>query len=723
MTRPAGIVAAAALLLALGPSAVPAGDRWLPVREVSLALSPGSPLDFSALLPNPALTPASRIIASPDGHLVRADAPDRPLRLMCASLAWSPASGGFPDHAGADAYARQLALHGYDIARLHFVDASLMNGRAKDFDFDPETLDRVDYLLAALKRNGIAWIIDGMTSWRGAFGDHDDRWDPVSDFKLRLSLDEAAFQHWRTFQERFLARVNPYTGLAPIRDAALALVVLVNENGVEFDSVLRHGNGAPPYDALLAAPFNDWLKAHYADTTALAAAWGGLAAGERLEDGTVRLPGDRRADDGRGRDMARFVVALERTATARQTEALRALGYRGLVTSYNNWPTEQTALSRQGLDVVTINTYHDWASGYAPGSRLEQTSSIADGVRYIRLAAASRWLGQPFVVTEYDHLFWNRFRYEAGLVMPAYAALQGWDGLCRHGHGPIVLAYGEPFPHKRAMLPYAIALDPVARAGETLAALLFRRGDVATAHATLPFALGPEPVGGMETTEPDRLTQLALLSRIGLAPPAATAGNPLAIGLPRAASQPEALLAALRQRGAVTAGNLTDLASHRLESDTGEITLDVGSGTVRLVTPMTEAAVFPALRAPLALGRLRIDTADGGALLALSSIDGEAPLDRARRLLLIFATDARNTDMRFRDGGERVIDDFGHLPVLIRAGSADISLDRASPAWKLSPVGLDGVVHAAMASGSGPVRFRLSNDTPAGPTTYFLLEL
>ena len=76
MTRPAGIVAAAALLLALGPSAVPAGDRWLPVREVSLALSPGSPLDFSALLPNPALTPASRIIASPTAIWC---APTRPI--------------------------------------------------------------------------------------------------------------------------------------------------------------------------------------------------------------------------------------------------------------------------------------------------------------------------------------------------------------------------------------------------------------------------------------------------------------------------------------------------------------------------------------------------------------------------------------------------------------------------------------------------------------------
>lgn len=86
--------------------------------------------------------------------------------MLCASLAWSPASGGFPDHVTADRYARQLAMHGYNLARLHFVDASLMFGRDRDFDYDPETLDRIQYLLAALKRNGIYWMVDGLVAAR-----------------------------------------------------------------------------------------------------------------------------------------------------------------------------------------------------------------------------------------------------------------------------------------------------------------------------------------------------------------------------------------------------------------------------------------------------------------------------------------------------------------------------------------------------------------------------
>ncbi|MFX8968946.1 hypothetical protein ABTN10_19970, partial [Acinetobacter baumannii] len=76
-------------------------------------------------------------------------------------------------------------------------------------------------------------------------------------------------------------------------------------------------------------------------------------------------------------------------------------------------------------------------------------SSFESGLAYIRAIAAARWFGKPFLVTEYDHLFWNPYRYEAGLAMPAYAGLQRWDMICRHGHGPIVLGYGEPFPQKR----------------------------------------------------------------------------------------------------------------------------------------------------------------------------------------------------------------------------------------------------------------------------------
>ncbi len=120
---------------------------------------------------------------------------------------------------------------------------------------------------------------------------------------------------------------------------------------------------------------------------------------------------------------------------------------------------------------------------------------------------------------------------------------------------------------------------------------------------------------------------------------------------------------------------------------------------------------------------MRIGRADGNGLVALSAIDPEGKLSESRRLLLILATDAQNTGMIFRDSEEKVIEDFGALPVRIRKGYVDLELSRTAARWSVSPVGLDGTVYPPVDSGSGRVAFRLSNDTPYGPTTYFLVEM
>src|SRR5690606_15062056 len=138
-----------------------------------------------------------------------------------------------------------------------------------------------------------------------------------------------------------------------------------------------------------------WLAARYGSTRALAEAWGDLAGGERLEDATIRLPRDRYRDGPRMRDLQAFFVEVERASAARMTGALRDFGYSGPVSTYNSWPSVQASLSRAGLDAVTANTYHDWVSGYHPGSSLTQESALADDAGYIRAAAAARWLGKP----------------------------------------------------------------------------------------------------------------------------------------------------------------------------------------------------------------------------------------------------------------------------------------------------------------------------------------
>ena len=722
------LLSSMAMVLALGAAAsAAASDEWLPVREVSLEIQPGSPLDFSAILPNRAIGPGStigagqRVMARQDGRLVFADAPEEPARLLCASLAWSPASGGFPDHAEADRYALQLARHGYNIARLTFIDASLMSGRDADFDFDPETLDRIQYLLAALKRNGIYWIVDGMTSWRGAYGGYDDRWDPSSDLKLAFYFDDKAFGHWLEFQRRFLTAVNPYTGTAPINDDALALVILVNENNIEFDSIVREREGKPHYDERLKLPFNAWLKQRYGSTEGLAKAWPDLTRGERLEDASIELPRSRYEDSPRLKDLQAFFVSVETASAARMTKALRDLGYKGEISSFNNWPTIQTTLSREDLPVITMNTYQDWVGSYSPGATMTQKSSIDDSASYMRLIAAARWLGKPFVVSEYDHLFWNRYRYEAGLMMPAYAAQQGWDVLCRHAHGPIILKYNEPYPHKKAMLPYAIALDPVARAGETLAALLFRRGDVAASKLTFPFLVrGTEDLtDDMQAREPEQLTELGLVGAIGMTK---AATGSLSVGQPRSSVDPQAILDAAKAAGLLAKDNQTDLKTGLYESDTGELLLDRLRGQLRVSTPKTEAVAFSTLREPVNLGSVRVEASDGNGLLAVSVLDDADSIAQSRRLLVIYATDAHNTGMQFSDDEEKVIADFGRLPVLIRKGYVDLSLALAEGEWRLTPVTLNGVASKAAGQVISPTGFRLSNDAASGPTTFFLLE-
>ncbi len=138
---------------------------------------------------------------------------------------------------------------------------------------------------------------------------------------------------------------------------------------------------------------------------------------------------------------------------------------------------------------------------------------------------------------------------------------------------------------------------------------------------------------------------------------------------------------------------------------------------------MTEAAAFASLREPLDLGVMRIEQADGNGLVGLSSLDAKSGISTSRRLLVIFATDAQNTGMIFRDSEEKVIEDFGELPVQIRKGYVDLALSRAAARWTVSPVGLDGTLYPPVERGSGAIAFRLSNDTAYGPTTYFLLEI
>ncbi len=391
-------------------------DLWLPVTQQNLEVAAGSPLDFSTFLSNPTITEDRRLIVNQDGHIALQSAPTVPYRLLCGTI------GDIPDHATADKMAVQFRRHGYNCARFHFLDIALMDGQMQDFAYRQDILDRFRYYMAALKQNGVYWIVDGLTSNGGALGGVTDRWGTEGELKLKTHVENAAFGHWLRFQVDIFGTINPYTGLVPFEDPAMAAVVPYNENGLSFLSWI-YANGDLQGLTELKPPFNAWLKTQYGSTTALQAAWASeLTSGEQIENGSVALPANRYVASRRLKDFARFCVAVETATAEKMSDCIRAMGFKGVIAPYNNWTGVQSTLTRRNQQAVAMNTYHD-ASNDLTGPILD-TSSFEGVMAYFREAAAARLAGKPFVMTEYDHVFWNRYRYEAGVAMPAYAAFQ-----------------------------------------------------------------------------------------------------------------------------------------------------------------------------------------------------------------------------------------------------------------------------------------------------------
>lgn len=689
-----------------------AGDAWRPITDRDLTIRSGNILDFSALV---------------------ATREEKQARLFCASQPYGVEEDGFPDHATADAYARQLRLHGYNLARFHFVENVLMAGRTRDFDFDPVQVDRFHYFLSALKREGISWMMDGLTSPNGAYGDVGGyRWAKKHNVKAGVYYDPKQQAHWKELVGRILGARNPYTGMRILDDSALYGVILVNEGGLNHLVTL---DPDPELDRL----FEQWLLKRYGSVDAARQAWG-----TRGPDGDrITLPRIVWTASPWVVDAQRFFYDAQREVFRWMSEYIRDLGFRGHVTAFDNWPNLQDQATRAHMPLVDMHAYHEDPSKFVHrGSRVGQTSSLDGGLEYVRRLATARYWGKPFTVSEYDHPFWGRWRYESGLAVGAYAAFQGWDLICRHASGPIELAYGAGKSNRRKVIyPYGVGTDPVGRANETLAALLYLRGDVAPARHRIGIRLTEvyvfEKRGGIGRL-PDDMTRLGQVTGIGLVwddqtpdvplnaviepggkPPTLT--NKLAAKVGLSGEQSFAgLLSGLQARG-LLAGNKSD-GKNRLVSDTGEIILEPTAKLLKVITPRTEAAAFE--KAPGRLGALTISQSSGPAMFSASSMDGRS-LDKSGRILLILATDARNSGMRFADAEERELVALGTPPLLMRSVHVEVVLRHAEPT-KLSLYALrlngERAENLPLVVNNDTVSIKLDTATlKYGPTTFFEL--
>ena len=223
-------------------------------------------------------------------------------------------SGIVPPDA-ADQLATRLARMGVNVVRLHFIDG----GYARPVSiwdpsypndtrhFDPLQVKRLDYLIFALKRQGIYCDINlhAGRQFRSQDGVKDYNLFPDTSFnKPATQFDPAMIRLQQEYAAQLLTHVNPYTHLRLADDPAIAFVEISNEDSMLYSfandqlagfadvSTCFQGMacGLPAsYSADLDRLWNVWLQNKYASDAALIAAWTSSGAGSDRFSGSLNF--------------------------------------------------------------------------------------------------------------------------------------------------------------------------------------------------------------------------------------------------------------------------------------------------------------------------------------------------------------------------------------------------------------------------------------------------
>lgn len=634
--------------------------------EPARAVLKGSALDFSRLLDAPA--GKYGFAFAKGGEIFFEKRPDIPARFYGSNLCFQ---ANYPDRENADKLADEFAATGYNILRLHHYDDLLIDKSSPDLlSFDAEKLDRLDYLVAAMKKRGVYVTTDLFVSRKlaGNSVEPEFGWNgEMNATKAAFYVSPKAADNFRAFAKKLLEHVNPYTGLAWKDDPAIVSLSLVNENTIfgVYESL------RPYFDGL----FREWLAKN------------SIAADEKNSDFLRK----------------RFLSEICRKFFAEQKAFLRSLGVRAMLADQNFWEGYPVALLRKNCDIVDSHMYfghpHFIEKPWRLPAKMKTESAISEYGGCIELSA-SQIAGKPFSITEWNYVNNNDHAAEGAFLMGAYGALHKWDMLCRFAYSHGEIDFSKP---AGTIGYFDTNTNPVAALSDRAGALFFLRGDVGASKFSIPALLPEDYLLRPE----NRYNRSPLLKRVGLYAATEIELNPTPAGFKIPASAPFAVAAErsvaeqnkfdrpvlvdsadfLPELQKLTAGKI-DIENEVYESETSEMVLDKKRGTWKLATPRSEAFISP--EGGLFEGNFaNIKNSRGWSCVLLASIDGK-PLKDSSRILILHLSDVKNTNMRFDDSEMTVLRDYGHLPLLARRAESSVTFADAREGWKLYALNHDG---------------------------------
>ncbi|MBC7287597.1 MAG: hypothetical protein H5T86_06040, partial [Armatimonadetes bacterium] len=555
------------------------------------------------------------------------------------------AGANFPTHEQAEKIARRLASFGVNIVRTHHADAfwserNFFGNNAPDTrHFDAEALDRFDYLIYCLEREGIYVYLDQLVNRKFTSADGVDAAEelPVCG-KPYSNFDPKLIELQKEFSRMLWTHVNPYTGKAYKDDPAIVLMEFANENDLFTQTVTLE-----PYRSRLEEMYRQWAR----------------------ERGIDVPPG--RVDFVRRTDsIMAFFVDIQRKFYEDMRRYLREVVGVQVPMTGSNWSRNAALLA--ALEVCDFTDSHAYWHHPTDDGTVGNSPAMRAVAPMVGTLAFNRLAGKPFFVSEWNEPWHNGWRAEMPLFMAAVAALQDWDGLTIY-----------TYAHTSERMP---SIDYLSGAFETFndpalfglfphAALIYRRGDVRPAREKWVITV-PEDSIAVENSlalwDVKVLRGLPELHQTFIALRKAPAWADRVLG-PR--DQP------------------LENADHELISDTGELKHYPSRGYCLIDAPRTQAAIgFLGSAGEIRTSSLVIHCSTDFATIAVSSLTDE-PIAQSPRLLVTMVGRAENKGTRYDMTHRRLIS-RGTGPILCEPVVASLRIANRGRVFDVFAIDPDG---------------------------------
>ena len=602
----------------------------------------------------------------------------------------------FPPHEYSEMVARRLAKFGVNMVRFHQMDAEWATPSIFEFNranpkndtrtLDPKSMDRLDYLIHCLKREGIYIYLDLLTYRQFRPGDEVEAVDQLPQAaKPYCCFDKQLIELQKEFNRNIWLHVNPYTALAYKDDPAIVLSEVVNETDFFAQPPVLE-----PYRTRFETQYRKWGKEN------------GASLGRGQIDFTKPTP-----------DMARFFVDVMKAYYTEMISHMREIGVRVPINGTNWFIALGVTAAQAAADFSDSHCYWNfptWEDAHGTSTK-PMVGCMENSFPYLSMM---RVAGKPFFVSEWDHAWPDPWRAESPLAYAAVAALQGWGGATIHTY-----RYGTWDPEDRigggastingiTYRNHFDSLNDPAKFGLFYhAALLFRRGDVQPAKQTIALELGSDTGASFlkRSQELPALNGLTEKHRVVMVVPGTTSNAKRRVPATEAVINP--------QDGEVL-------------SDTGELWRSWQKRYGWIDTPATKAVYgFLGEAGAIKLKGLELAVQTDFATIALSSLTDHA-IEKSDSLLLTAIGRCDNSGARYsNETGPRQLD-FGHAPVLIEPIQATVHLRTSHPnlkVWVISDKG-EAVTRLPTDYKEGVLTFKIGPQPFYNPSTmYYLIRV